>query len=94
MDQAPLEWERRYKIAIGTAKGLHYLHKGCQRRIIHRDIKSSNVLLNQDFEPQVLCLFLYLLNFLTVSLFNIFFLFLFSFNLLNKKQYFFGILDI
>ncbi|KAH9623084.1 hypothetical protein KSS87_001564 [Heliosperma pusillum] len=49
----PMEWEVRYKIAIGTAKGLHYLHKGCQRRIIHRDIKASNILLTQDFEPQI-----------------------------------------
>lgn len=46
-------WKVRHKIAIGTARGLHYLHKGCQRRIIHRDIKASNVLLTANFEPQV-----------------------------------------
>ncbi|KAJ0029900.1 hypothetical protein Pint_14105 [Pistacia integerrima] len=38
---------------FGTARGLNYLHKGCQRRIIHRDIKSSNILLTEDFEPQI-----------------------------------------
>ncbi|XP_058201091.1 receptor-like cytosolic serine/threonine-protein kinase RBK2 [Rhododendron vialii] len=48
-----LEWEIRYKIALGTAEGLSYLHEGCQRRIIHRDIKAANVLLREDFEPQV-----------------------------------------
>lgn len=48
-----MDWKTRYKIAVGTARGLHYLHKVCPRRIIHRDIKASNVLVTTDFEPQV-----------------------------------------
>ncbi|XP_038900658.1 receptor-like cytosolic serine/threonine-protein kinase RBK2 isoform X1 [Benincasa hispida] len=48
-----LEWNIRYKIAIGIAEGLRYLHEGCQRRIIHRDIKAANILLTEDFEPQI-----------------------------------------
>ncbi|XP_060671285.1 receptor-like cytosolic serine/threonine-protein kinase RBK2 isoform X1 [Ziziphus jujuba] len=48
-----LDWGIRYKIALGTAKGLLYLHEGCQRRIIHKDIKASNILLSEDFEPQI-----------------------------------------
>ncbi|WOL08578.1 putative receptor-like serine/threonine-protein kinase [Canna indica] len=49
----PMAWKLRYNIAMGTARGLHYLHKGCQRRIIHRDIKASNILLTSNFEPQI-----------------------------------------
>ncbi|KAG5563769.1 hypothetical protein RHGRI_000089 [Rhododendron griersonianum] len=48
-----LDWPVRYKIAQGTARGLHYLHKCCKHRIIHRDIKASNVLLGRDYEPQI-----------------------------------------
>lgn len=52
-DRGKLTWQVRYNIALGTAAGLAYLHEGCQRRIIHRDIKAANVLLTQDFEAQV-----------------------------------------
>ncbi|KAG4960204.1 hypothetical protein JHK82_036889 [Glycine max] len=48
-----LNWNLRYKIALGTAEGLRYLHEECQRRIIHKDIKASNILLSEDFEPQI-----------------------------------------
>ncbi|CAN1284082.1 Receptor-like cytosolic serine/threonine-protein kinase RBK2 [Linum perenne] len=47
-----LSWPVRYKIAYGTAVGLLYLHEGCQRRIIHKDIKAANILLTEDFDPQ------------------------------------------
>lgn len=48
-----LDWGIRYKIAVGTANGLIYLHEGCQRRIIHKDIKAANILLAEDFDAQV-----------------------------------------
>lgn len=51
--ESTLEWTTRYKVAVGVAEGLNYLHQGCHRRIIHRDIKASNILLTQDYEPQI-----------------------------------------
>eukprot|EP00262_Sarcandra_glabra_P019814 TRINITY_DN7654_c0_g1_i2.p1 TRINITY_DN7654_c0_g1~~TRINITY_DN7654_c0_g1_i2.p1 ORF type:complete len:411 (-),score=39.55 TRINITY_DN7654_c0_g1_i2:48-1280(-) len=48
-----LAWKIRFKVALGVAQGLLYLHKACHRRIIHRDIKASNILLTHDYEPQI-----------------------------------------
>ncbi|CAN1835902.1 Receptor-like cytosolic serine/threonine-protein kinase RBK1 [Linum perenne] len=48
-----LDWEKRYKVALGIAEGLRYLHHDCPRRIIHRDIKASNILLGEDYEAQI-----------------------------------------
>ncbi|KAL2334203.1 hypothetical protein Fmac_015416 [Flemingia macrophylla] len=48
-----LEWEKRLKIAAGAARGIAYLHEDCNPRIIHRDIKSSNILLDYNFEARV-----------------------------------------
>ncbi|KAL8528971.1 hypothetical protein ACS0TY_006440 [Phlomoides rotata] len=46
-----LEWGTRKRIAFGSAQGLEYLHEHCNPRIIHRDMKAANILLNHDFEP-------------------------------------------
>ncbi|KAK1432748.1 hypothetical protein QVD17_09647 [Tagetes erecta] len=48
-----LSWEQRMEVIRGTAEGLVYLHQGCHVRIIHRDIKSSNILLDKDFSPKI-----------------------------------------
>ncbi|KAJ4830881.1 hypothetical protein Tsubulata_049232 [Turnera subulata] len=48
-----LKWETRLKIATEAAKGLCYLHHDCNPLIIHRDVKSNNILLNSDFEAHV-----------------------------------------
>ncbi|XP_010243047.1 PREDICTED: proline-rich receptor-like protein kinase PERK15 isoform X2 [Nelumbo nucifera] len=47
------DWSKRVKIAIGSARGLAYLHEDCHPKIIHRDIKSANILLDDNFEAKV-----------------------------------------
>ncbi|KAI8525195.1 hypothetical protein RHMOL_Rhmol13G0210200 [Rhododendron molle] len=51
--QEKLDWSRRYKIIGGVARGMLYLHEDSRLRIIHRDLKVSNILLDVDMEPKV-----------------------------------------
>ncbi|XP_057447967.1 proline-rich receptor-like protein kinase PERK9 [Lotus japonicus] len=51
--QPVLDWEKRVRIAAGAARGIAYLHEDCNPRIIHRDIKSSNILLDNNYEAKV-----------------------------------------
>lgn len=50
---ASLDWNMRYSIALGTAKGLAYLHEECEGKIVHCDIKPENVLLDDNFVAKV-----------------------------------------
>ncbi|XP_048234163.1 proline-rich receptor-like protein kinase PERK15 isoform X2 [Ricinus communis] len=52
-NRTSLNWPTRMRIALGSAKALAYLHEGCKPKIIHRDIKAENILLDQDFEPKI-----------------------------------------
>ncbi|XAR72698.1 Non-specific serine/threonine protein kinase [Bertholletia excelsa] len=51
-EKALLSWDVRLKLAIGIAEALNYIHE-CSPPVIHRDVKSSNILLSNDFEPQL-----------------------------------------
>ncbi|CAH1422510.1 unnamed protein product [Lactuca virosa] len=52
-EEKTLNWNARIKVAYGSARGLAYLHHDCSPRIVHRDIKSSNILLDENLEPCV-----------------------------------------
>jgi serine/threonine protein kinase len=59
-----LPWSVRYKVAIGIAEAVAYLHNGTERCVVHRDIKPSNILLSSKKTPKVEGYFL--LNFILV----------------------------
>lgn len=49
----PIPWEGRMRIVLGTAKGLAYLHEGLEPKVVHRDVKSSNILLDTQWNAKV-----------------------------------------
>ncbi|XP_022751555.1 LEAF RUST 10 DISEASE-RESISTANCE LOCUS RECEPTOR-LIKE PROTEIN KINASE-like 2.4 [Durio zibethinus] len=52
-DKVNLSWEKMFDIALGVARGIEYLHQGCDMQILHFDIKPHNILLDENFTPKV-----------------------------------------
>ncbi|XP_022717806.1 rust resistance kinase Lr10-like [Durio zibethinus] len=52
-DNNTLNWQRTFEIALGVARGIEYLHRGCEMQILHFDIKPHNILLDENFTPKV-----------------------------------------
>ena len=52
-ESIPLSIEKIYEISLGVARGIEYLHRGCDMQILHFDIKPHNILLDENFIPKV-----------------------------------------
>ncbi|KAB2033200.1 hypothetical protein ES319_D04G002600v1 [Gossypium barbadense] len=52
-ENCTLSWQKLFDVALGVARGIEYLHRGCQMQILHFDIKPHNILLDENFIPKV-----------------------------------------